>query len=172
MIAYRLLTYLRTVLDAWLKDKDDAGWKLGPNVKVPAVNLLLRRGNPGFNSNEAEATYTSRSESEWPPARTRYIQYNLDAANLTLTTESPTIETTLELEALGKGSPLQFEVAFAEETEIAGHPTVNLIMSVGQDSQGRTPQELDVFVTLRHIDPTGKEVFYTGGQPSLHAYFT
>lgn len=152
-----------TVLDAWLKDEDDAGWKLGPNVKVPAVSLLVRKGNPGFNSNEAEATFASRPESSWPIARTRYTKYYLNLRDLSLST-APTAsaEGNLELQGLGKGKPVQFPVTFEEETEIAGHVVANLVMGVGKRGDGTAPKDLDVFVTVRHIGPDGKEVFYTG----------
>jgi hypothetical protein len=149
------------VLDAWLQDKDTEGWKLGPNVKVPAVSVLERRGNPGYNSNEAEATYTSRGEAEWPLARTRYAKFHLQP-DLTLSETRSTESRTFPLEALGKSEPLQFSVTFDKETEIAGHPLMSLAYSVERREDGTHPKDIDVFVTLRHIDPQGQEVFYTG----------
>ncbi|KAG7532083.1 hypothetical protein FFLO_03891 [Filobasidium floriforme] len=151
----------KSFLDAWLQDKDNRGWKLGPNVKVPAVSVLERRGNPGHNSNEAEATYTSRGEAEWPLARTRYTKFHLQP-DLTLSETSSTESKTFPLEALGKSEPLQFEVTFDKETEIAGHPLMSLAYSVERREDGTHPKDIDVFVTLRHIDPQGQEVFYTG----------
>jgi hypothetical protein len=153
-------------LDAWLQDKDNRGWKLGPNAKVPAVSVLERRGNPGYNSNEAEATYTSRGEAEWPLARTRYTKFHLQP-DLTLSETSSTESKTFPLEALGKSEPLQFEVTFDKETEIAGHPLMSLAYSIERREDGTHPKDIDVFVTLRHIDPQGQEVFYTGRHEAL-----
>jgi hypothetical protein len=147
-------------LDAWLKDEDADGWKLGPNQKIPAISLLLRKGNPGFNSTAAEATFQSRPETEWPIARTEYRPFYLTKDKTLATCAGQAA--TFEIEALGKGSPLQFDFSFDRETEIAGHPTARLWYSIQAGAQGTAPKDFDVFVTLRHIDPNGKEVFYTG----------
>jgi len=71
-------------------------------------------------------------------------------------------EKTFDLQALGKAGPVNFEVKFDEETEIAGHPTVNLVYSLPKRDDGSAPNDLDVFLTLRHLDAEGKEIFYTG----------
>lgn len=151
----------KSFLDAWLKDEDDAGWKLGPNVKVPAVSLLVRKGNPGFNSNEAEATFAPRTESEWPLARTKYETFYLHP-DLNARTKPATDSNTFALQALGKSEPVNFVIKFDKETEIAGHPTANLVYSVPKRDDGTHPRDLDVFLTLRHLDAQGKEIFYTG----------
>ncbi|KAK3680736.1 hypothetical protein LTR37_021091 [Vermiconidia calcicola] len=53
--------------------------------------------------------------------------------------------------------------AFEQETEITGHVTAHVNLSATkQDGSGHTPGEIDVFVTLRHVNPEGKEIFYTG----------
>jgi len=153
----------KSFLDAWLKDEDDAGWKQGPNLKIPAVSLLVRKGNPGFNSNEAEATFSSRDEHEWPLARTQYVKFSLNPESLTMSpTGKATAASSLEIEALGKSKPISFEATFDKETEIAGHPTANLVVGVKKRADGTLPKDIDLFLTLRHIGPDGKEVFYTG----------
>lgn len=149
------------VLDAWLKDEDKDGWKEGPNAKIPAVSVLVRKGNPGFNSNEAEAMFKSRRETEWPLARTEYRQFYL-TPDSKLSTDKPSDSGTFELEALGKSKPITFEATFDKETEVTGHPTANLVYSVEPRADGSAPRDLDVFVTLRHFDAKGEEVFYTG----------
>lgn len=124
--------------------------------------MLVRKGNPGINSNEAEATFGTREEQEWPLARTKYTKYFLNAdKSLTLDPPKDT-SATVKLEALGKGEPAQFTVKFDKETEIAGHPLANLVVSVEKRPDGTAPKDLDVFVTLRHLDGQGKEIFYTG----------
>ena len=140
---------------------DPDGWKDGPNGRVPAVSLLVRKGNPGFNSNEAEATFKSRPETEWPLARTVYQRYYL-CTDGTLSPEQASDEKVFELQALGKSDPLHFSLTFDKETEIAGHPTANLVFAAKERPNGTAPTDIDVFVTLRHFDPSGKEVFYTG----------
>ncbi|WWD19961.1 hypothetical protein CI109_104434 [Kwoniella shandongensis] len=151
----------KSFLDCWLKNQDADGWKEGPNGKVPAVSLLVRKGNPGFNSNEAEATFKARPEAEWPLKRTEYRQYQLTDDGKLSTSEASTASS-FELQALGKSKPLHFEHVFEQETEIAGHPTANLVFSIPRRSDGTAPCDIDVFLTLRHFGPNGKEVFYTG----------
>jgi hypothetical protein len=125
------------------------------------VNLLVRKGNPGFNTNEAEATFKTRPETEWPLARTEYKCFYLSEQG-GLQEARPHAENTFKLEALGKSSPLAFEARFGQETEIAGHPTANLVYSLLRREDGTAPRDIDVFLTLRHFAPDGKEVFYTG----------
>ncbi|GAA5854272.1 hypothetical protein JCM9279_005104 [Rhodotorula babjevae] len=151
-------------LDAWLKGEDDRGWLKGPNAEggVPAVNMLVRKGNPGFNSNEAEATFKSRPERSWPLERTKYTKCHLHS-DLSLRLDEPARENSqLSLAALGKGDPLTFKVTFDRDTELAGHPLVNLTVGVEKRPDGSAPKDLDLFVTLRHLDAEGKEIFYTG----------
>ncbi|KAM0753449.1 X-Pro dipeptidyl-peptidase protein [Meredithblackwellia eburnea MCA 4105] len=154
----------KSFLDAWLKGEDDAGWLEGPNVKVPAVSLLVRKGNPGFNSNEAEATFSSRPESSWPIERTVYKKFYLEPSTMALTDAPEAKESSLTLQALGKGESrtLSFKKVFEKETEIAGHVVANLVAGVEKRPDGTAPKDLDLFVTLRHFDAEGKEVFYTG----------
>ena len=120
----------KSFLDAWLQGKDDRGWLEGPNVKVPAVDVLLRKGNPGFNKTEAERTFKTRSETEWPLARTQYTKWQLHS-DLSLSVGAGQDKTDeLSYEAL-TGEPLSFTTApFEEETEITGHITANLTMGV------------------------------------------
>ncbi len=152
----------KSFLDAWLKGEDDRGWTKGPNEGVPAVNVLVRKGNPGFNTPEADASFENRPENEWPLARTEYRKFHLHP-DLTLSTNGPfTAPAKLELAALGKSAPFQFKVTFDQETEIAGHLLANLVVGVQKRADGSAPKDVDLFVTVRHLDSDGKEVFYTG----------
>ncbi|ORY90085.1 X-Pro dipeptidyl-peptidase protein [Leucosporidium creatinivorum] len=152
----------KSFLDAWLKGEDDRGWLKGPNVDVPAVSLLIRKGNPGFNSNEAEATYVARPETSWPLQRTRYTRFYPQSKPVALALQPSEEETTVELQALGKSDPVQLAFTFDQETEIAGHPLASLVVSVEKREDGSAPKDVDLFITLRHFDAEGKEVFYTG----------
>jgi predicted acyl esterase len=71
------------------------------------------------------------------------------------------------------GAPVVFETqSFEEETEFTGHPVAHINVSCSTLPGGNTPSDIDLFVTIRHIGPDGKEgksatavltsVFYTG----------
>ncbi|KAH7147099.1 Alpha/Beta hydrolase protein [Dactylonectria estremocensis] len=82
----------------------------------------------------------NRDEEAWPIPRTQYTKC---PGNL----KDPKL--------------VQFiSASFEEETEVIGHVTAHLNVSVTPDNSGET--DIDLFVTLRHIDPAGKEVLYTG----------
>lgn len=70
----------KSFLDAFLKGQDDRGWTV-PG-KVPAVDICLRRGNPGYNDAKAERdAFPRRQESQWPLKDTQYTDYHLNASN-------------------------------------------------------------------------------------------
>lgn len=155
----------RSFLDAFLKGEDRDGWSEG---RQPPVSLVLRKGNPGFNNAEKERAFPRRDETEWPLARTVYTKMYL-TPDMSLQWEDKTSDherKKLSYKALGtldQPQLLQFTTeAFQEETEITGHVTAHLNVSVSPDPSGPTPSDIDLFVTLRHIGPDGQEVFYTG----------
>ncbi|KAH8794335.1 X-Pro dipeptidyl-peptidase protein [Hyaloscypha sp. PMI_1271] len=176
----------KSFLDAFLKDDDRVGWSV-PG-KLPPVDVVLRKGDVGFNDAAAERVYTRRTETEWPIARTQYTPYYL-APSLGLSPTKPTTASISkvsyvatgfeendgrEIGAVSQGwKPLadafdlsqqvSFTTApFEVETEITGHITAHLNVSVSPTISGISPSEIDLFVTLRHISSAGKEVFYTG----------
>lgn len=151
-------------LDAFLKGDDRVGWSQAG--KVPPVSLVLRKGNVGFNDAEKEKAYPRREENEWPIARTQYTKLFL-TPDLGLSWNGPNSDRKkLSYRALGtleKPELLQFSTTpFESETEITGHVVAHLNVSVTPDPTGPTPSDIDLFVTIRHIDPSGQEVFYTG----------
>lgn len=157
----------RGFLDCFLKDDDWAGWKAG---KIPKVSIRLRKGDKGVNDALAEKNWISRPESEWPIARTDYQQWYL-SPDLSLGRDPPSTSTVLAYKALGnlkEPQVLQFRTAaFKQETEITGHVTAHLNLSMtrhGNDSSVEVDaeSEIDVFVTLRHIGKDGEEILYTG----------
>ncbi|KAH7368606.1 X-Pro dipeptidyl-peptidase protein [Plectosphaerella cucumerina] len=157
----------RSFLDAFLKGDDRVGWS--EPGKVPPVDLVVRKGNYGFNDAEREKAFPRREEQEWPIARTKYTKYHL-TPDLGLvedgTHEPQTRPSKVSYRALGtiKDPQLvQFTSApFASETEVTGHIVARLTVSVSPDPSGPTPSDIDLFVTLRHLGPDGTEVFYTG----------
>ncbi|CAH0040526.1 unnamed protein product [Clonostachys solani] len=153
----------RSFLDAFLKGDDRVGWS--QEGKVPQVSLVLRKGDVGFNDAEKEKAYPRREENEWPIGRTQYTKFFL-SPDQGLSTEPPTAVGALGYKALGtikEPQLIQFTTdPFKVETEITGHVLAHLNVSVTPDPDGPTPSDIDLFVTLRHISPDGKEVFYTG----------
>lgn len=163
----------RGFLDCFLKDDDWAGWRAG---KMPKVSIRLRKGDKGVNDAAAEKVWNSRWENEWPIARTVYKRFHL-TPDCSLDEVPPSNESILSYKAPGTPQDpqiLQFRsVAFREETEITGHVTAHLNLSLRRQHDeaaaaaaaaavNTDPEELDVFVTLRHLGPDGNEIFYTG----------
>ncbi|KAI9825934.1 MAG: hypothetical protein M1819_000453 [Sarea resinae] len=156
----------RSFLDAFLKGDDRVGWSV--KGKLPPIDLVLRKGDVGFNNAEAEKSFPRRTEWEWPIARTKYTKFYLTSAR-ELLPEPPSESTPpskLSYRALGTlddPSLVQFQTpAFAEETEITGNVVAHLNVSVSADRLGPVPTDIDLFVTLRHLSPAGNEVLYTG----------
>lgn len=153
----------RSFLDAFLKGDDRVGWSV--KGKLPPVDLVLRKGDVGFNDAKAEAVYPRRTENEWPIARTQWTKFYL-TPSLGLSTQQPSGTAKLNYKALGtldRPELLQFTTApFDAETEITGNVVAHLNVSLTPEPAGPTPSDIDLFVTLRHISPEGKEVFYTG----------
>ncbi|KAH7230210.1 X-Pro dipeptidyl-peptidase protein [Fusarium redolens] len=161
----------QSFLDAFLKDDDRAGWTM--KGKIPPVDLILRKGNVGYNNPKAESQFLRRKEKEWPIARTLYKSMFLGPDG-TLSWERPTDHRSQKIsyQALGSGN-LQHSVSFRSapfesETEITGHIVAHLNVSVSPDTPEAYPSEIDLFLSLRHIAASGDEIFYTGttGEPA------
>lgn len=158
----------RSFLDAFLKDDDRVGWSV-PG-KVPPVDIVLRKGDVGFNNAEAEKQFSRRQETEWPIARTEYTKYYLTPSkDLTPVAPGVTKSTSLQystLTGLDNSDGYSFATApiEADELEITGHVTATLNVSVDAetDPDCPPPSDIDLFLTLRHISSEGKEVYYTG----------
>lgn len=158
----------RSFLDAFLKGDDRDGWSV--QGKLPPVSVILRKGDVGFDNAEAEKAYARRSENEWPIARTQYTSFfllsdkSLDTNETIALSQAITKITYASLGTLDHPELVQFETKpFAKETEITGNVVARLNVSVTPYSHSDViPSDIDLFVTLRHISPAGKEVFYTG----------
>lgn len=152
----------KSFLDAFLKGEDRVGWSV-PG-KVPPVTLTLRKGDVGYNDAEKEKAYPKRVESAWPLPNTQYTKFYL-ASDQSLTTTKPASEVKqLSYKALGNLRKPEFmsftTPPFEQETEITGHPLAHLNLSVTPENAGET--DIDVFLTIRHLDASGKEIYYTG----------
>ncbi|KUJ07456.1 alpha/beta-hydrolase [Mollisia scopiformis] len=153
-------------LDAFLKDKDTVGW--ATPGKVPPVSMVLRKGNVGFNNPEFEATYKRREEPAWPIPRTKYTNYHLHSDGTLSTTpdssKSPSTKSYKALGTLDHPELIQFTTPpFEQETEITGHIVAHLNVSMTpEDQSSKSPKDIDLFLTLRYLAPSGEEVHYTG----------
>ncbi|CAK7225456.1 hypothetical protein SBRCBS47491_005896 [Sporothrix bragantina] len=154
-------------LNAFLKGEDDKGWSI-PG-KVPAVSLCLRQGDPGFNNAAAElAAFSRRDEPEWPIQGTVYTDFHLTAIRNQMLRHKASSGVTVSSYNAPSGEISFRTLPFPEEVEITGHPMVRLTVSLSKLPEAKTvPSEIDLFVTIRHFDASGKEIFYTGttGEP-------
>ena len=161
-------------MDHWLKGADTG------IMKEPPVKLLIRTGGG--------KGYQWRNENEWPLARTRWTKFYLKPGAPGAATGDP-VEGLLEpggapnagsidysasgMSKAGVASAswtstvlagslprlgVSFETApFREDVEITGPAVLNLWVS-------STTEDMDVFATLRNIDPDGKDVWEIGQQ--------
>lgn len=154
----------KSFLDAFLKNDDKNGWSTG---KAPRIELVVRKGNPGFNNPPAEKAFPKRPEDTWPLERTLYTKYHLGLDCGLGEHSRPQEFGKLSYQApsgLREQHKLQFTTApFKEDIEITGHITAHLNVSASAISDNDSqPSEIDLFLTIRHLDKSGKEVFYTG----------
>ncbi len=159
--------------DYWLKGIDTGV------MEEPPVKLLIRTGG--------HKNYKWRSEQEWPLARTRWIEYYLQPGGRRrrgglvegiLTTTAPRARATLAYSASAvtkagvasaswtstalAGSVPRLGVSFEtdpmrEDHEITGPVVLTLWVS-------STTEDMDVFATIRNIDPDGNDVWEVGQQ--------
>jgi putative CocE/NonD family hydrolase len=153
----------KSFLDAFLKGKDAVGWS--EPGKVPPVSMVLRKGNVGFNNPEFEATYARQEEDTWPIPRTQYTNYHLhpDGSLSTIPSSTPGKRSYKALGTLDNPQLVQFTTPpFEQETEIIGHIVAHLNVSLTPDSDDGQEKDIDIFLTLRYLAPSGEEVHYTG----------
>lgn len=154
----------KSFLDAFLKDVDTAGWSTG---QVPRIGITLRKGDVGYNDAEAENQYQHRCEDQWPIPRTKYTKYHLTASKTLTAHRVDGQEGRLSYQAPGSlkdPQTIQFSTEpFAEEVEFTGNVVAHLSVSCSALSpQEHGLSEIDIFTTIRHLDSTGKEIYYTG----------
>jgi predicted acyl esterase len=155
----------RSFLDAFLKDEDRLGWS--EPGKLPRVDMVIRKGELGYNNPEKEQAFPRRTEDAWPISRTQYTKFYLSARQELSTQPSDMSHVKkLSYEALGtieKPKLLKFTTSpMQSDVEITGHIVAHLNVSVTPFIGKSLPSDIDIFLTLRHISPSGKEVFYTG----------
>ncbi|KAK6428524.1 hypothetical protein LTR95_015333 [Oleoguttula sp. CCFEE 5521] len=156
----------KSFLDAFLKGDDPRGWSRN---EQPAVEYKVRVGDEGFNDAGVEAAYPTRKGYAWPLPDTQYTKYYMTSSRELTSAhdDSRTIEDTASFDALGSLKHPQLvsftSKSFEQGVEFTGHIVAHLNVSVTAHEDGSTtPSDIDLFVTLRHLDSAGKEIHYTG----------
>jgi predicted acyl esterase len=117
---------------------EDSGW-----CQQPAVELNVRH---------VDGSFEVRPEKEWPLARTRWTKLHLNPEGGRLTRQSPVARASVDFDAVGDGVTFTTE-PFTEEVEITGPAAARLFAS-------STTTDADFFLTLRVLDPNGKDVTF------------
>ncbi|MEU6341749.1 CocE/NonD family hydrolase [Streptomyces sp. NPDC046977] len=120
---------------------EDTGWHRRPPVRL--------------NVRHVDGTFERRAEQEWPLARTRWTELDLHLDSRSLSEKALTREERAEFAATGEGLTLTTE-PFAEETEITGPAAARLHVA-------STTTDADLFLTLRVLDPEGRDVTFVSG---------
>ena len=154
--------------DKWLKGIENGV------MNEPPVKLAIRTGN---------GDYFWRHENEWPLARTQWTKYHLDFSapaggevfDGALTQTNPAKTGSATYSASGSGHAGQASASstmlaranasgislitapLEADTEVTGPIAAQLYVS-------STSEDMDVFITVRNIDPDGKDVFEMGQQ--------
>jgi predicted acyl esterase len=161
--------------DHWLKDRDTG------LLEEPPIKLHIRKGGHG--------NYTWRHEHEWPLKRTRWTKFYLspgkvpgrdEAAGL-LARTAPSRDRAVTYWSNGRDKPglgaggwadlmtgrvgpragISFETPpLAKDTEVTG--PVMLVLWAASSTE-----DMDVYATIRNLDPAGRDVLEMGQQHQL-----
>ena len=113
--------------------------------KEPPVELAIRHPVKGFQR---------RAEESWPLKATRFERFYLDASSKQLSAERPPAETQAAYEAASAGQTFRLP-ASSEDREFTGPVKAKLWVRT-------STTDADFFVTLRLLDPQGKDVTFQG----------
>ncbi|MCV2488856.1 CocE/NonD family hydrolase [Geodermatophilus sp. YIM 151500] len=119
---------------------EDTGWDT-----QPAVQLQVR--HPGER-------FVERHEDEWPLARTRWTEYYLDAAGLTLSDRPADGDASVTYAGFGDGATF-LTPPMEAETELTGPVAAKLFVS-------SATEDADLFLVVRVFGPDLKEVVFHG----------
>jgi predicted acyl esterase len=117
---------------------EDTGWDTQPPVQLNVRNV--------------DGSYERRAEQQWPLARTHWTKLFLDTTGRSLKTDPLVHRGEASFDALGDGLTFTTE-PFTESMEITGPAAAKLFVS-------STTSDVDVFLTLRVLDPRGKDVTF------------
>jgi uncharacterized protein len=121
---------------------EDTGWD-----RQPAVLLQVRH---------VDGSFEQRAEQEWPLARTRWTAFHLDVGTGQLTAEPDGTQRAASFAAMGNG--LDFWTPPLDGAlEITGPGAARLTVA-------SSTADADVFLTLRVLDPDGRDITFVSGQ--------
>ncbi len=104
--------------------------------------------------------FTRRMEHEFPLARTQAMPWVLNAADMSLSSSSAE-QPAQSCSYVDNSEGVSFTSApFEQDCEFTGYMSLHLRVA-------STATDLDLFVTLRLLDPTGAEVFFEGAHEAV-----
>jgi hypothetical protein len=121
---------------------EDTGWDT-----QPPVVLQVRRVDGGFEE---------RAEDGWPIPRTQWTRFHLHIDSGALEQQPDDDERSATFDALGDGLVF-WTPSLEQELEITGPAAARLIVA-------SSTTDADLFLTLRVLDPAGREVTFISGQ--------
>jgi predicted acyl esterase len=122
----------------YLQDADN-GWDEEPPVRLQVRHL---------------DRFEERTAEVWPLPDTEWTTLHLDAADMTLSHQSPTAESEIRYDPSGDGITFILD-AFDSETEITGPMALRLYIA-------SATTDADIFAVVRVFDPGGDEVTFQG----------
>lgn len=139
---------LQRFLDHYLLDKDN-GWELTPTIRL---SLLRYNGPP----------VVSRVEDNYPPSRTQYKTFYLDAAQGKLTLEASHTNSTVDYQSDSwDDDGAHFTYTFTQARELCGFSRAKLYMSCSD------LDDMDVYLIIRKLDRNGNALL-NHNIPFLH----
>jgi uncharacterized protein len=120
----------------------DTGW----DTQSPVV-LQVRR---------VDGTFEERAEAGWPLPRTQWTKFHLDVASGRLAMQADVAERSATFDARGDGLAFWTQ-PLEQDLEITGPAAARLTVA-------SSTTDADMFLTLRVIDPGGRDVTFASGQ--------
>ncbi len=103
-----------------------------------------------------DGSFEERAESGWPLPRTQWTRFHLDIASGQLAMEPDASRAERDLRRAGRG-PGVLDTAARGELEITGPSAARLTVA-------SSTTDADLFLTLRVLDPAGRDVTFASGQ--------
>lgn len=135
------LAWQKRFLDHFLRDIDNG------IDQVPKVRLEVRKA---YYSQEV------RYEESWPPSSVRSGRLYLCASTGSLQEEPASSESMVQYRPTSRNGKAVFSWRLERALELIGSMRLRLWVSTSEGD------DLDLFVVLRKLDPTGREVFFSG----------
>lgn len=113
-------------------------------------NGWAERAAVTLNVRHADGSFIRRDEGSWPLERTQWTTHYLDSDSRVLSSQVPQAPSSVEIGRDGTGVTFRLPPQ-EEELELTGPLSATLFISA-------TAQDADVFVTVRVLDPNGRDV--------------